>query len=197
VKPILLDVPESFDSERLTIRALRFGDGAAINAATAETYESLHEWMEWAQTMPAVADSEEVARRMRAKFLAREDFGLRLNLKGTETLVGMSGLHVRDWSIPLFEIGYWCRKRYEGQGYITEAVRRISRFGFEVMNAERIAIRCDAQNARSAAVARRAGYTLEGIMRHDSRTAQGGELRDTMQFAMLRSEFQGSMEKTA
>jgi RimJ/RimL family protein N-acetyltransferase len=100
----------------------------------------------------------------------------------------MSGLHVRDWSIPMFEIGYWRRKRFEGQGYITEAVKGITRFGFEVMKAERIIIRCDEQNVRSAAVARRAGFTLEGILRLDDRTADGSQLRNTMLFAMIRSD---------
>ena len=159
-----------------------------MNAAIAETFADLHEWMDWARTMPSVSDSEEVARRSRAKFVAREDFGLRINLKGTETLVGMSGLHVRDWSIPAFEIGYWCRQSFEGKGYITEAVKGITRFGFEVMSAERIVIRCDEQNVRSAAVARRAGFTLEGILRNEDRTADGSRLRNTMLFSRIRGD---------
>ena len=188
IKPILLDVPESFETERLTIRALRFGDGAEVNAAIAETFADLHEWMDWARTMPSVGDTEEVVRRSHAKFVAREDFGLRINLKGTETLVGMSGLHVRDWRIPAFEIGYWCRKSFEGKGYITEAVKGITRFGFELMKAERIIIRCDEQNVRSAAVARRAGFTLEGILRNEDHTADGSRLRNTMLFSRIRGD---------
>lgn len=187
--PVLLDMPESFDTERLTIRAPRFGDGPAINEAIRETFDDLQRWMPWAQTVPTVEESEEFSRHSRASFIDRRDFGLRLWLKGTETLVGSSGLHVRDWDIPAFEIGYWCRKRFEGQGYISEAVRAITRFGFETLNAERIVIRCDALNARSAAVARRCGYTLEGIHRHEIRAHDTNELRDMMHFAILRSEF--------
>lgn len=185
IKPILLDVPESFETERLTIRVPRRGDGLSVNAAIAETFESLHEWMDWARTIPSVTDTEERARIAYAKYVAREDFGLRINLKGTETLVGMSGIHPRDWNIPAFEIGYWCRKSFEGKGYITEAVKGITRFGFEVMKAERIVIRCDEQNVRSAAVARRAGFTLEGILRNEDRTADGSRLRNTMLFSRI------------
>ena len=188
VKPLLLDVPESFESERLTIRSPRFGDGAELYSAVAETMDSLRQWMPWA-LMPQNAEVlEEYARRTHVQYLARENFGLLLWLKGTQTVVGGSGLNLLDWSVPMFEIGYWCRKRFERQGYITEAVHAITRFGFESLNAERIIIRCDANNARSAAVARRAGYMLEGVMRHDSRTVDTNELRDTQQFAMLRSE---------
>lgn len=188
VKPLLLDLPESFESERLTIRASRFGDGPAIYAAVEETLDTLQVWMPWAQMPQSAEVLEEYARRTHVEYLARENFGLVLWLKGMETVVGGSGLHLRDWNVPMFEIGYWCRKRFEGQGYITEAVKAITRFGFERLNAERLIIRCDATNARSAAVARRAGYSLECVMRHDSRAVGTGELRDSMQFAKLRSE---------
>ncbi len=187
MRPILLDVPESFDSERLTIRAPRFGDGAEINVAVRETIDNLRPWMVWAKEIPTVEESEEFSRQSRAKFLAREELGLRLWLKGTETLVGSSGLGNIDWSVPKFEIGYWCRKRFEGQGYITEAVIAITRFAFDVLKAERVEIRCDALNVRSVAVAKRAGYQLEGTLRHDSR-GTNGELRDTLVFAKIRAD---------
>jgi ribosomal-protein-serine acetyltransferase len=190
-KPILLDVPESFESERLTIRAPRFGDGAELYAAVDETLDTLRQWMPWALAPQSAEVLEEYARRTHVEYLARENFGLVLWLKGTQTVVGGTGLHVRDWSVPMFEIGYWCRKRFEGHGYITEAVNVITRFGFESLNAERIFIRCDANNTRSAAVALRAGYMLEGVMRRDSRAADTNELRDTLQFAMIRGEYKG------
>jgi ribosomal-protein-serine acetyltransferase len=101
--------------------------------------------------------------------------------------VGGSGLHRMDWSVPRFEIGYWVRASLEGQGYISEAVHGITRFAFEVLGAERLEIRCDARNERSAAVARRAGYTLEGTLRRDSRDTSGG-LRNSLIFSKLRGE---------
>jgi RimJ/RimL family protein N-acetyltransferase len=190
MKPILLDIPESFDTERLAIRAPRFGDGAELNAAIMESLDNLRPWMPFVHPQPpTVEDSEEFSRQSRAKFLLREDFGLRLYLKDTEMLVGSSGLHVRDWTVPMFEIGYWCRKRFEGQGYITEATQAITHFGFETLKAERIIIRCDSRNERSVAVARRCGYTLEGLMRRDSRGVDG-DLRDTMVFALVREEWE-------
>lgn len=188
IKPILLDIPESFDSERLTIRAPRFGDGAEINAAIIESLDSLRPWMAWVHPQPpTVEDSEAFARQSRVRFLEREGFALLLWLKSTGTLVGSSGLHVRDWNVPMFEIGYWCRKQFEGKGYVTEAVNAITQFGFEALKAERIIIRCDERNTRSAAIARRCGYTLEGIMRHDS-CGVDGDLRDTMLFARLQED---------
>jgi RimJ/RimL family protein N-acetyltransferase len=99
---------------------------------------------------------------------------LLLFLKGTNTLVGSSGLHRMDWSEPKFEIGYWCRTRFTGNGYVTEPVRGITTFAFEHLGARHVAIRCDALNRKSARVAERAGYTLEGELRNAEIGADGG-----------------------
>jgi len=122
------------------------------------------------------------------KFLAREDLWMMLTLKEDGRIIGGSGLHRIDWSIPKFEIGYWARTSHAGRGYITEAVNGITRFAFEQLGARRVAIRCDLKNTRSAAVARRAGYTLEGTFRHDARDHISGGLRDTLIFAQVRAD---------
>ena len=122
------------------------------------------------------------------QFLARTDLPLLLFLKGDGTFVGSSGLHRGDWAVPKFEIGYWCRTRFEGQGYITEAVRGITRFAFETLGINRLEIRCDALNLRSRRVAERAGYCLEAELRHDAVTPDGA-LRNTLIFALLAEEY--------
>lgn len=184
--PLLLDFPDSFETERLTIRSPMPGDGLEMQAAVAETIEDLRPWMPWADHVPTVEEQERVSRAGRAHFLAREDLPLRLFLKGTHTVVGASGLHCIDWRVPRFEIGYWVRKRFAGQGYITEAARGITRFAFETLGARRVEIRCDARNTRSQAVARRAGYELEATLRKHM-VAADGVLRDTLIFVRFES----------
>jgi RimJ/RimL family protein N-acetyltransferase len=184
MNPVLLDLPDSFETERLTIRSPLPGDGAELQAAVAETIDDLRPWMPWADHVPTVEEEEELARRGRARFLAREDLPLLLFLKGTHTLVGASGLHRIDWNVPRFEIGYWVRRRFARQGYITEAVRGITRLAFETLGARRVEIRCDARNARSQDVARRAGYELEATLRKHM-VAADGVLRDTLIFVRL------------
>ena len=184
MKPILLDFPDSFETERLTIRSPLPGDGAELQAAVAETIEDLRPWMPWADHVPTVEEDEELVRQARARFLQREDLWMLLLLKGTHTLVGGSGLHAINWDVPRFEIGYWVRRRFAGQGYITEAVRGITRFAFGTLGARRVEIRCDGRNERSQAVAKRAGYTLEATL-HNHAVAPDGELRDTLVFVRL------------
>jgi RimJ/RimL family protein N-acetyltransferase len=186
--PILRDVPEEFETSRLLIRAPRPGDGAEVNAAVVETFQSLHLWMPWARECPSVDDTETFVRQACSKWVTREDFMLLLFLKGTETLVGASGLHPKNWAVPRFEIGYWCRARFEGQGYVSEAVRGITTFGFETFGARRIEIRCDARNTRSRRVAERNGYQLEGELRCAD-VGQDGSPRNELHFSLLPHEF--------
>jgi RimJ/RimL family protein N-acetyltransferase len=182
MKPVLLELPEQIETERLVIRWPRPGIGAIINAAVAETYDDLKRWMPWAQTMPTIDESEAYARQLHAKMLTREDLALHLFRKDTGALVGCSGIHPRNWDVPKFEIGYWCRAGCQGQGFITEAVLAITAFGFSILNARRIEIRCDQRNQRSRRVAERAGYRLEGTFANDL-LAMDGALRTTLVFA--------------
>ena len=186
---LLLDFPESFESDRLTIRAPRPGDGVEINAAVRETFDDLKVWMPWAQQMPTLEESESYVRRAQCQFLAREELTLFLFLKGTNTMVGSSGLHRIDWDIPKFEIGYWCRKRFQGQGYITESTEAITAFAFETLGAKRVEIRCDSKNVRSQRIPDRLGFKLEGVLRNDS-LSPSGELRDTLVFAKVKENVQ-------
>ena len=187
--PILLDFPDSFDTERLTIRAPRPGDAPEIVQAVIESREELLPWMPWAKDIPTVPASEARIRRAAARWMAREDLLLHVYLKGTDAFVMGSGLHRINWETGKFEIGYWVRTKFSSQGYVAEAVNGITDFAFAHLKANRVEIRCDAQNERSAAVARRCGFLLEGILRHDS-LGINGELRSTLVFSKIsRNEF--------
>lgn len=185
--PILFDVPDHFETERLLIRVVRVGDAPPIFEAIQESLAHLQPWTPWVSADETVDELETHLRTMAAQFALREDVRLAMWRKRDGRYVGGLGLHRIDWNVPRFEVGYWIRASLEGQGYVTEAVNSITRFAFDTLGAERVEIRCDTRNERSAAVARRAGYTLEATFRHDDRDSQG-ELRNTLVFAKLRGE---------
>ena len=189
--PILIDLPESFETERLLIRSPHPGDGPEEYAAVTESFAELTPWMPWPKELRTIEDSEASVRRARARFLERTDLRLSLFLKGTRTLVGGSGLHRIDWAVPKFEIGYWCRTRFTGRGYVTEAVRGISDFAFDLLGARRVEIRCDSRNLPSARVAERAGFRLEGELRNNELDT-GGVPRNTLVYAMIPEEREGT-----
>lgn len=182
--PILRDFPDHFQTERVLIRAPRPGDGPALHEAVMESMDNLTPWMPWANPARQPHEDELWARQGAAKWLLRTDLPLLLFRLSDGFLVGGSGLHRIEWDVPCLEIGYWVRSSLEGQGYITEAVKGVTRFALEEIGAKRLEIRMDAENTRSTAVAERAGYTFEGRLRHDTITP-GGVLRDTLVYALL------------
>ena len=71
-----------------------------------------------------------------------------------------------------FEIGYWCRRGETGKGYVSEGVAALAELALGRLGGARVEIRCDDLNLRSAAVAERCGFALEGILANDGRSTR-------------------------
>ena len=99
-------------------------------------------------------------------------------------LLGSAGLVRGDWSVPRCEIGYWLRTKFIGHGYATEAVKALTQFARRHLRVRRLEIKTDPRNARSVAVAKRAGFKLEATLRQGARD-NCGCLRDTLVFVKL------------
>ena len=183
VEPLLLDLPAQLLTPRLSLAPPAPGDGAMLNRAIVESFAELHEWMPWAATQPTVIESERFVRDAAGRYLRREDLPLFMRLRDGGEFIGATGIHRIDWSVPRFEIGYWCHTSHVGRGYVSESVTAITRFVFETLHAARVEIRTDLNNSRSFRIAEQLGFTLEGVLRRGSRTPQG-ELRDTRVYAM-------------
>jgi RimJ/RimL family protein N-acetyltransferase len=184
--PILYDIPEQIETQRLLIRSPRPGDGLVVHQGVLDTLVDLRAWpasLPWALFQPSIEASEAFCRQSHAAYISRKELPMLLFLKKDNAYVGASGLHSVDWSVPKFEIGYWCRKRYQGQGLITEAVTAITAFAFATLGARRVASLTDEHNAASRRVLERSGYVLEGIMRNERVTPEG-EARDTCVYAV-------------
>ncbi|GAC1436877.1 MAG: GNAT family protein [Chloroflexota bacterium] len=81
------------------------------------------------------------------------------------------------------EIGYWLGVPYWGQGYMTEAARRVVAFGFEEIGLHRVQATCLPRNKASSRVMEKAGMTYEGLLRGYVRKA--GVYEDLAMYAVL------------
>ena len=190
--PLLLDLPDELLGPRVLARPYRDGDGAAIAEAVAESRDRLvAAHMPWVKEWDGPDQGAIYVRRAQAKWLSREDLALGLWERATGTYIGGSGLHRIDWNVPNVEIGYWIRTRFEGRGFVTEATALVAAFAFDALQAQRVRIRCDAENARSAAVPRRLGFVHEATLRNESRGSDG-ILRDTFEFGLTPDDFRAA-----
>ena len=183
-------LPLPVETRRLVLRPASAQDALIVQAAVEESFESLHPWMPWAAQPQSLEETQAFLAGAETRFRSGEEFAVSGFLREGGTFVLSTGLHPRNWAVPRFEIGYWCRTSMQGRGYVTEAILALTRLAFVDMEAVRIEIRCDARNLDSRRVAERAGYRLEATLRCDDR-ANDGSLRDTAVYAILRQEYRG------
>ncbi|WLR42186.1 GNAT family N-acetyltransferase [Bacillus carboniphilus] len=186
MKPILIDFPNEFYTDRLLIRRPDPGDGKVVFNAIQASIQELKPWMEFAQKQQTEEDLEVFMREAHTNFINREDLHLLVFDRKTGDFIASSGLHRINWSIPKFEIGYWIDSRKSGKGYMTETVEGITNFAFETLKARRVEIRCDSDNERSRRVAERLDFPLEGILKNSARSMDKSGLKDTCIFAKVR-----------
>ena len=181
--------PFELATERLVIRPPSEAHAPQLMEAVVETLDALRPWMPWADHIATLTEAQENCQSAEKDFRDGSDYRLHLFLRESLTFVGGSGLHQVDWSVPKVEIGYWVRASCSGKGYITEAVREISRFAMQTLGANRVEIRMSSRNTKSRRIPERLGFTFEGMLRNDARHVDG-TLRDTCVYAKTRNSQQ-------
>lgn len=186
--PVLLDLPDHLETPRLRLRAPRPGDGATLHASVTETLDDLRRHpasMPWAMEEPSVRKAEEFCRRGAANWILRADFPMLLFRRDTGEHAGNCGLHRFNWETRVFEIGWWCRKSFQGQGLVTEAAAALTAFAFAHLGARRVWCAADEENVRSWRVAERLGFGHEGTLRSE-RCDPDGTRRNMRVYAVTR-----------
>ncbi|MGZ6728792.1 MAG: GNAT family N-acetyltransferase [Gaiellaceae bacterium] len=174
-------------TERLVARCWEPADAPLLKEAVDASLDHLQPWMPWAYDEPQTLEQKvQLLRVFRGQFDRGENFVYGLFSADESEVVGGSGLHPRAGDDISFEIGYWIRASAIGQGYATEATAALARVGLELCGADRIDIRVDPSNERSAAVPRKLGFVEEARLRRRLISYPGGEPRDVILFALFR-----------
>jgi RimJ/RimL family protein N-acetyltransferase len=175
-------------TERLVLRSWDPADAALLNQAVQESLEHLQPWMPWARgELPSLQERIGWLRRCRGAFDLGEDYTYGIFNPTESRVLGGSGLHTR-LGAGAREIGYWIHKDYINQGYATETAAALTKAAFEIEGVNRVEIHCDPLNARSAAVPRKLGYTLEAVLKQRVET-EPGVWRDSMVWTLTASEY--------
>ena len=185
----LIPMFEELRGERVIIRPYRESDAQDVFEAVGESRDHLRPWLPFANEHQTVEETRDWIIHQVAAWLLREDMTLGMWEATTNRYLGGTGFHPRDWDIGYFEIGYWIRASAEGRGYVTEAVRLLTDFVFHTLKANRLEIRCDELNVRSAAIPRRLGFVEEGRLRN-LLSAHDGRLRTMIIFSLIPGEWQ-------
>jgi [ribosomal protein S5]-alanine N-acetyltransferase len=125
-------------------------------------------------------------------FQQGKEVTLAITLKPARTLVGSMALMVNS-NHRRGELGYMIAKEHWDNGYCTEAAQAMARYGFLVLNLNRIQAMHFPRNPASGRVMQKLGMTREGLLRQyvDNR----GAFENIVLYSMLRTEFE-AIERT-
>jgi len=110
-----------------------------------------------------------------------------VTLAATGELIGSCGIRLQKPGSAHAELGYGFSAAHWGQGYATEAARRMPHYAFAELSVHRVSATCADSNVRSQAVLGRLGFTREGCVREDQFIAD--VWHDTLLFGLLASEW--------
>ncbi|NMO97685.1 GNAT family N-acetyltransferase [Paenibacillus lemnae] len=105
----------------------------------------------------------------------------------TGQIVGTAGFVAWDIKNSKAELGYALSQQYWNQGYMSEAIREIIKFGFEHMKLVRIEARCHPDNIGSSRVMEKNGLLFEGILR--KHIFARGVHEDVKMHAIIKDDF--------
>ncbi|MEE1029703.1 MAG: GNAT family protein, partial [Alphaproteobacteria bacterium] len=122
--------------------------------------EFLAEWLEWVglYTQPEVAFNylNSISDVKEPSYL------IQVNGK----VIGGHGFVDVNERYKIAEIGYWLAPEFNGCGFVTRGIHFLENFAFGKCGMNRLQIKVDTENIKSQAVAVRAGYKKEGVLRH-------------------------------
>ena len=142
-------------------------------------------WLGWVKYTNSPGDT--------LNFLEKTDIDWKNNnqfvyeILSDDKFIGLISIINVSWSNKRAEIGYWLDTDYTGNGYISEALALIEDELFDI-GFNRIVIHTDVLNQRSANVAIKAGYKLEGILRQNVYSEPNQRYRDQNVFSKLKSD---------
>ncbi len=172
-------------TERLRLRELRAADWPAVLAYQSQPdYLRFYHWTERSpEAVQAFLDMflKQQAEQPRRKFM------LGVELRSSGELIGICGIRQEEAGANVAEIGYELSPQHWGQGYASEAARRVVEHGFDTMDLHRIAADCMADNHASAHVLEKLGMTLEGRL-HEAEHFKG-RWWDVLLYALLEPEW--------
>ena len=85
------------------------------------------------------------------------------------------------------EIGYWLSEDLQGQGIMTQSIKRLIFYIFKTMDINRLYVKVPSQNKSSNLIPKRLGFRYEGTLRQDA--IINDEFHDMEVYGILREDW--------
>jgi ribosomal-protein-serine acetyltransferase len=169
----------------LELRLLEERHAADIFALVNEDRAYLRQWLPWVDSTLTADDTLAFIRSALEQFAAGD--GITAGIWHRKVFAGVIGTHKIQKLNRKVELGYWLGEASQGHGIVTDGCRAIITHLFEERDLHRVEIHCAVSNSKSAAVARRLKFQLEGTLRDGNYV--GGRFHDLYVFGMLKQDW--------
>lgn len=145
------------------LRNYEEADAPELFAMVQQNRAHLRQWLIWVDSTLKEEHSLEYIRAARQEQYDQQSLAFGIFKRGR--LVGGIGMHQWDQRLRKAQIGYWLIKTEEGKGVLSECAGVFIGYLFGQIQLNKIELHHLPDNVRSAAVARRLGFTVEGVLR--------------------------------
>lgn len=171
-------------AERLVLRELRLSDATDVLVFRGDPIVQKYD----DPVIHTMAEAQAFIEELHDEYRARHGINWAVTLPDTDVVVGIFSLHHWDQYHRRAEAGYGLAYIYWGQGFGSEALQAIVRFGFEQLTLHRIYARTIADNHESVRLLERLGFLREGTLRKHS-WEDDDTFHDSVIYGLLREEF--------
>lgn len=178
-------LPAKILCDRIVLKRHDLKYSKIMYQAVDENRKRFSKYFPWVHFTKSIRDTQKYIRNAVKRWGLNELFDYGMYERESGKFIGNIGVHSISWQHEHCEIGYWIIGSHEGMGYVSEAVTSLIETCFK-MGFNRIEIRCDAKNKRSAAVPKRLGFRLEGKFR--AHQFEMNRWRNTLIFALLKTD---------
>ncbi|MEK3735031.1 MULTISPECIES: GNAT family N-acetyltransferase [Paenibacillus] len=119
-------------------------------------------------------------------FAAGRSLELAIVHKEEQYVIGAISLGIHR-NFNLGELAYWVGRKYNNNGYCTEAAKGMIQYGFEKLDLNKIFARYFGKNPASGRVMEKIGMQYEGTLRQHAR--KGEHYEDLIYYGLLRDEY--------
>lgn len=148
-------------TQNIVLVPLGLGDAQQIFDAINTQREYLGKWLPFVESTTSVDDVQCFVNYALCNAHSEPTYTIR---KSGE-FIGLIGFKATDKLNRKTEIGYWLSEQFQGQGIMTKSVIALCRYAFNELEMNRVQLKCAVGNSASSAIAKRVGFTLEGVER--------------------------------
>lgn len=170
---------------RLSLTAISAGHAAQLHEIWTDPQVLEHLVLE---PFTEIAQTREMMCLLQDLFPSGEGIRWAIVLHPEEKILGTCGFHNWKKEHARAELGYELDSRYWRKGLMTEAVSSALDYGFREMGLDRVEAFVTVGNQRSLAFLEKAGFSLEGTLRHYEWAR--GQFQDQWVFSVLRNEWE-------